>query len=48
MPRFALLAGFAVALALIPQASGGSSGSLVPGAPTGLRAFLLRADEVIE
>ena len=47
MPRFALLAGFAVALALIPQASGGSSGSLVPGAPKGLRAFLLRADEPI-
>ena len=47
MPRFALLAGFAVALALIPQASGVSSGALVPGAPTGLRAFLLRADEPI-
>jgi hypothetical protein len=47
MPRFALLAGFAVALALIPQASGRTSGSLVPGAPSGLRAFLLRADEPI-
>jgi len=47
MPRFALLAGLALALGLIPQASGSNSGSLVPGAPTGLRAFLLRADEPI-
>ncbi len=47
MPRLALLAGLALTLALVPQASSRSSGSLVPGAPSALRAFLLRADEPI-
>ena len=37
----------ALALALVPQALGGSSGDLAPGAPSGLRAFLLRADEPV-
>jgi hypothetical protein len=47
MPRLALLTGLALTLALVPQASGRNSGALVPGAPTDLRAFLLRADEPI-
>jgi hypothetical protein len=49
MPRIALIACVALTLGLVPQASGGGSGKsgLVAGAPSGLRAFLLRADEPI-
>jgi hypothetical protein len=47
VPRFVLLTCLALTLALVPQAFGGGSASLVPGAPTSLRAFLLRADEPI-
>jgi hypothetical protein len=46
MSRLALLSGLALVLVLVPAAAGGP-GPVVPGPPTGLHAFLLRADEPV-
>jgi hypothetical protein len=48
MSRLALLAGLVVTLALVPQASGRVAAAKLPAGPSGLRAFVLRADEPIE
>ncbi len=47
MPRFALPALAALALVLVSQASPASNAGAISQGPTGLRAFLLRADEPI-
>jgi hypothetical protein len=48
MPRFALTAGLALALAFVPTASSGvRSSGVVAGVPSALHAFLLRSDEPV-
>jgi hypothetical protein len=48
MPRFALIAGLALALAIVPSASPGlHTTGVAAGVPSALRAFLLRADEPV-
>jgi hypothetical protein len=48
MPRYALTAGLALALAFVPAASSGvRSSGVVSGVPSALHAFLLRSDEPV-
>ena len=50
MSRLALLAGLALTLALVPASSSLAAKKKQhhPGAPSGLRAFVLRADEPVQ
>src|SRR5205823_12489668 len=48
MPRFALIAGLALTLAIVPSASSGVRATgVAAGVPSALHAFLLRADEPV-
>ena len=48
MSRSVALAAIALTLAVVPAATSSTGSGLVPGPPTGLRAFLLRADEQVQ